>query len=287
VLVSSVIAWFGQAGRDLPWRRPDRTPWGVVVSEVMLQQTPVARVLEPWRRWLERWPRPVDLAAASPAEVLRQWERLGYPRRALRLREATIVMRDDYDGAVPDTVEQLASLPGFGHYTAAAVAAFAFGRRAVVLDTNIRRLLARTLNGEALPAPSLKRAELAQAEAILPIAPAESVAWNRAAMELGSLVCRARQPACADCPVIADCRWYQAGQPADPHADRRRPQSWAGSDRQARGRIMAALRAAPDGVALAAATALIVDPEQAHRAITGLIADGLAVQCGEWLQLPS
>jgi endonuclease III len=167
-LVARVVAWYDERARDLPWRAPDRTPWGVLASEVMLQQTPVARVEPAWRAWMARWPTPADLAAASPADVLRAWDRLGYPRRALRLQECARALVDRHAGVVPDDEEALLALPGVGAYTAAAVRAFAFGRRAVVLDTNVRRVLARATLGRALPAPAQTRAEVAHADAVAP-----------------------------------------------------------------------------------------------------------------------
>jgi len=283
----SLAAWYAQHGRDLPWRHPECSSWGVLVSEVMLQQTPVARVVGPWRQWVERWPTPPDLAATTPADVLRQWGRLGYPRRALRLRQTAITLTIIHAGAVPTTPEELATLPGIGPYTAAAVAAFAFGCRVVVLDTNIRRLLARAVTGQALPPPSPRAAERRLAEALLPETAGDSVIWNQAAMEFGALVCTARSPGCADCPVADDCAWRAHGCPPDPFAGQRRAQTWAGSDRQARGLILAALRAAPDGLLAADALALIADPTQARRALAGLLADGLAARQSDWLTLPS
>src|SRR5690606_7452204 len=136
-------AWFDHAARDLPWRRPECSPWGVLVSEIMLQQTPVVRVLPAWMSWMERWPTPAHLAAASQADAVRAWDRLGYPRRAKRLWECAGEIVRRHGGEVPDDEEELLALPGIGAYTAAAVRSFAFGRRAVVLDTNVRRVIAR------------------------------------------------------------------------------------------------------------------------------------------------
>ena len=285
-LAPSLAAWYAGHGRDLPWRDPECSAWGVLISEVMLQQTPVTRVLEPWRRWLALWPSPADLAAATPADVLRQWGRLGYPRRAVRLRLAALAIVTDHAGAVPSTPEELAALPGVGAYTAAAVAAFAFGRRVVVLDTNVRRVLTRTVTGEALPPPSLRAAERRLAEALLPGEADAAVIWNQAAMEFGALICTVRAPGCDECPAASDCAWRQSGYPADAFAAARRTQTWAGSDRQARGLILAALRAAPDGLPEQQALTLVADPAQARRAIAGLLADGLAARVGRRLTLP-
>lgn len=279
LLWRDLVEWYDAHRRDLPWRAPGTSGWAVLVSEVMLQQTPVRRVEPIWRAWMARWPTPSALAAASPADVLRAWDRLGYPRRALRLREAAAVIADRYDDVVPSDRSALLSLPGVGGYTAAAVRAFAYGERDVVLDTNVRRVLGRLLDGEALPAPSLTRAEERRAAAALPEDPAASAVWNVALMELGALVCTARSPACDSCPVTDRCAWRAAGYPGDTHAGRRRTQPWEGTDRQARGRLMAALRDAtgplaeadlPDGG----------DPQQRARALSGLVADRLVTATG-------
>ncbi|WP_171104471.1 A/G-specific adenine glycosylase, partial [Promicromonospora citrea] len=202
---ATVVDWFEGAARDLPWRAADRTPYGVLVSEVMLQQTPVVRVEPAWHAWMEQWPTPADLAAAPTAEVLRAWGRLGYPRRALRLQECARAVVERHGGVVPGTEEELRALPGIGEYTAAAVVAFAFGRRSVVVDTNVRRVLARTVGGVALPAPSYTAAERAQATAVAPESDADAARWAAASMELGALVCTARAPRCGACPVADLC----------------------------------------------------------------------------------
>ncbi|MFC7407051.1 A/G-specific adenine glycosylase [Georgenia alba] len=282
----AVLSWYDAHARDLPWRRPRTSAWAVLVSEVMLQQTPVSRVEPAWRAWLARWPTPADLAAAPTAEVLRAWDRLGYPRRALRLRECAAVIRDRHGGRVPQSEEELRELPGIGTYTAAAVAAFAYGRRAVVLDTNVRRVLGRALAGQALPPPALGRDERDRAAAYLPADAARSVRWNVGVMELGALVCTARAPRCEACPLRGSCAWLRAGRPADPHAATRRRQAWHGTDRQARGRIMAVLRARDGWHAEAdllragaggADPAALTDPTQPARALASLVSDGLAV----------
>jgi len=269
-----VLDWYAAHRRDLPWRLPGTSAWAVLVSEVMLQQTPVVRVEPAWREWMRRWPDPAALAAATPAEVLRAWDRLGYPRRALRLREAAIAIRDRHGGAVPRTSAELRALPGVGSYTAAAIRSFAYGQRDVVLDTNVRRVLARVLDGAALPAPSLTRAEERRAEAVVPADAATSARWNIGLMELGALVCTARSPRCESCPLARACAWRGAGKPGDVHAARRRSQPWQGTDRQARGRLMAALR---DAVEPLAVTELPDwgDEAQRARALAGLVADGL------------
>ncbi|MEG3616021.1 A/G-specific adenine glycosylase [Isoptericola haloaureus] len=274
-LVERVTAWFADAARDLPWRAPDRTPWGVLVSEVMLQQTPVVRVEPVWREWMGRWPSPADLAAAPTPEVLRAWGRLGYPRRALRLADCARAIVERHGGAVPSDEEALRALPGVGEYTAAAVRAFAFGRRAVVVDTNVRRVQARTVTGDALPAPSYTAAERRLATSLVPDGDTDAAAWAAASMELGAVVCTARVPRCDACPVRDLCAWRLAGFPPDEHAHRRRTQSWDGTDRQVRGRVMATLRGADGPVP----RALLTDagPEaQLDRCLAGLVEDGLA-----------
>ncbi|MFC4554517.1 A/G-specific adenine glycosylase [Georgenia faecalis] len=279
-LRDAVLTWFGHHARDLAWRRPGTSAWGVLVSEVMAQQTPVARVEPAWREWMERWPTPADLAAAEDADVLRAWGRLGYPRRALRLRACAAAVVERHGGVVPVDEADLLALPGVGAYTAAAVRAFAHGRHAVVLDTNVRRVLARILAGLALPGPAPTREEVRAAHALVPADDAGSARWNVAVMELGALVCTARAPRCEACPVASACRWYAAGRPAN--AAPRRPQAWTGSDRQARGRLMAVLRELPDDARLGRADLLAVlpgtDVDQPARALASLVADGLVAE---------
>lgn len=271
----AVLRWYREHARDLPWRRADASAWGVLVSEVMLQQTPVVRVEPRWQEWMTRWPTPAHLAAAPTADLLRAWDRLGYPRRALRLRAAAQAISTEHGGRVPADEQTLRSLPGIGEYTAAAVAAFAYRRRAVVLDTNVRRVLARAAGGQALPPPAPRWAERELAESFLPRDGAASARWNVAVMELGALVCTARDPRCEQCPLARRCAWVAAGRPADAHADRRRTQAWHGTDRQARGRVMAALRA-QDQLSAAEVVDLWPEPEQRSRILATLVTDGLA-----------
>src|SRR6476469_8443954 len=244
LLHERVNGWYAEAGRQhLPWREPHASPWGVFLSEVMSQQTPLARVEPIWREWMDRWPTPTDLAAAAPGDAVRAWGRLGYPRRALRLHEAARALVERHGGEVPDTEAQLLALPGIGAYTAAAVACFAFGQPTVVVDTNVRRVLVRTLLGEAQAAPAMSRAERDLAVTALPEDRDDAVVWNVAAMELGALVCTARSPRCDECRVADLCAWKRAGRPAYT-GPARRAQAWDGTDRQARGALLGVLRAA-------------------------------------------
>jgi A/G-specific adenine glycosylase len=275
-IAGPVLEWYGLVARDLPWRRPQAGPWGVLVSEVMLQQTPVNRVLPAWEAWLARWPDPAALAAEPSGEAVRMWGRLGYPRRALRLHQAATAIVERHGGAVPAKVDELLALPGIGTYTARAVAAFAFRQRQPVVDVNVRRLVARAVEGRAEGPAAVSRQDLALVEELLP-ADAETAARASAAfMELGALVCVARTPRCAGCPVRERCAWLLAGAPpADSPA--RRPQGYAGTDRQVRGRLLAVLRDADGPVDAALLDAAWDEPVQRDRALRGLLDDGLAV----------
>jgi A/G-specific adenine glycosylase len=274
-----VLAWYSRARRDLPWRDAGCSPWGVLVSEVMLQQTPVVRVLPAWRAWLSRWPTPAALAADPPGEAIRSWDRLGYPRRALRLHAAATAIVERHGGEVPADHADLLALPGIGGYTASAVASFAFGQRHAVLDTNVRRVLARVVGGEQFPAPALTTAETSRARDLLPDEPAVAARWAVAVMELGALVCTARTPRCAQCPLLTRCRWTLDGQP--PYdGPARRGQAYAGTDRYVRGLILAVLRAADTPVprrrlAVAVPDTALRDPLQRERCLDALVADGL------------
>jgi len=278
-LHETILDWYADHARDLPWRRPETSPWGVVVSEFMLQQTPVARVLPVWEAWLERWPTPASLAAEPSGEAVRAWGRLGYPRRALRLHAAATAMVDQHDGAVPTTYAELIALPGIGDYTAAAIASFAFGQRHVVLDTNVRRVHARVLGGEEFPATAPTRAERDRAAALLPDDEAEAATWAIAVMELGALVCTARRPACERCPVADLCRWRAAGHPAY-DGPPRKVQDYAGTDRQCRGRLLAVLRDSDGPVHRSRLDAAWHLAEQRERCLTSLLDDGLVVAAG-------
>ncbi len=270
-----VLDWYADHARDLPWRGPGSTPWSVMVSEFMLQQTPVARVLPVHEEWLRRWPSPGALAAAPVGEAVRAWGRLGYPRRALRLHAAACVIMDRHGGEVPESYEDLVALPGVGDYTASAIASFAFGARHTVLDTNVRRVFARAVGGTELAAASLTRAERDVAQALLPLE--EAATWAVAVMELGALVCTATSPRCDACPVSDLCTWNLAGRPAY-DGPPRRTQSWAGTDRQARGRLMAVLRDSDGPVCRSRLDAAWSDVPQRERALASLLTDGLVVE---------
>jgi A/G-specific adenine glycosylase len=272
----ALLNFFAEFGRDLPWRRPAASPWAVLVSEFMLQQTPVVRVLPVFDLWMKRWPRPVDLAADSPGDAVRSWGRLGYPRRALRLHAAATAISNEHDGQVPSEVGVLMSLPGVGEYTARAVAAFAFRTRTPVVDTNVRRVLSRAVRGlDSIrePATSADRQEL---EALLPTEPDMAARFSAAVMELGALICTAGNPDCADCPLLSRCAWRAAGYPSS--SARRPAQTWAGTDRQVRGRIMALLRDSSDPVVPAAVDFIWPDATQRDRCVASLVVDGLAVR---------
>jgi A/G-specific adenine glycosylase len=281
-----VLTWYRQNARQLPWRAPDVDGWRVLVSEVMLQQTPVSRVLPAYDAWVSRWPTPSALAADPPGEAVRMWGRLGYPRRALRLHEAATAVDQRHGGVVPADIASLRALPGVGEYTAAAVAAFAYRRRAVVLDTNVRRVIARAFTGSELPAVSVTKPERALAESLLPSDDHTAADWSVGLMELGALLCTATSPKCGPCPIRDHCQWRRDGYPAD-DGPPRKAQTYAGTDRQCRGRILAVLREAEGDVPTAAVEAVWDDRTQRERALASLIDDGLVVEAGEGsLRLP-
>lgn len=269
-----ILVWYGEHQRDLPWRASDASPWSILVSEVMLQQTPVIRVLPVWTDWMRRWPTPPDLAAAAPGEAVRHWGRLGYPRRALRLHAAATQLATVHDGRVPADLEKLRALPGVGSYTAAAVGAFAFGIRCAVVDTNVRRVHARSVTGSAQAAPALTAAETRLAEELLPADDADAATWNVAVMELGALICTASSPDCDRCPVADRCAWVSAGRPAY-DGPVKRAQRWNGTDRQVRGLLLQALRDAEGPVQQARLDLVWSDAAQRGRCLVGLIEDGL------------
>ncbi|UAL71478.1 A/G-specific adenine glycosylase [Streptomyces angustmyceticus] len=274
-----VTDWFDEHARDLPWRRPEAGAWGVMVSEFMLQQTPVSRVLPVYEQWLARWPRPADLAAEAPGEAVRAWGRLGYPRRALRLHAAASAIQERHGGDVPREHGQLLALPGVGEYTAAAVASFAYGQRHAVLDTNVRRVFARAVAGRQFPPNATTAAERKLARQLLPEDEKLAARWAAATMELGALLCTARAPECGRCPIAAQCAWRRAGSPAH-DGPARRTQTYAGTDRQVRGKLLAVLREAVSPVPQQALDAVWDEPVQRARALDGLVSDGLVEPLG-------
>ena len=286
-IAPAVSAWFAENGRDLPWRRPGFTAWGTLVSEFMLQQTPVVRVIPRLEQWLARWPTPADLAASESGEAVRAWDRLGYPRRALNLHRAAVAITENHGGIVPHDVDELLALPGVGDYTARAVAVFAYGKRHPVVDVNIRRVIARAVAGEGEPGPARTRVDLAAMEAILPVDETEARLANVAIMELGAIVCTARTPKCDVCPIADQCSWRQAGYPV--FEGQRAPvqKKFAGSDRQVRGLILAELRASDIPVTAAEIEATWPDAVQRERALSGLLRDGLVTASGDTYTLPA
>lgn len=285
-LATPLIAWYRENARDLPWRRPGFGAWGVLVSEFMLQQTPVNRVIPHLEAWLARWPTPAALAADAPAEAVRQWANLGYPRRALWLHRAAVEIRDRHGGDVPSDVDALLALTGIGDYTARAVAVFAYGMRHPVVDTNTRRVLARAVGGRSQPGPPSRR-DLDAMEALLPQDASAAALMNAAAMELGAVVCTARAPKCDACPIAHACAWRLAGCP-DTGDARRRQATYEGSDRQARGAVLKSLRdAVAHGLPIDEVAAHWPDLRQRDRAIDSLIADGLVEASGGMLSLPA
>jgi A/G-specific adenine glycosylase len=267
-LEKPITQWFAKNKRDLPWRAT--TPWGVMVSEFMLQQTPVARVLPKWNEWMERWPTPAELAIATPAQVITAWGRLGYPRRALRLHESAKIIARDFNNEVPESEEVLRSLPGIGDYTAAAISAFAFGANTLVMDVNIRRVLVRVLDGKEHPTSSPTVRERESRLAILPRRNADN--WAAATMELGALICTSKNPSCNDCPIISQCRWRKNGYPQSELV--RKSQDWHGTDRKCRGTIVQALRE-NESLTLSAIKKLWPEESQVEKALETLLADHL------------
>ncbi|HEY5050149.1 MAG TPA: A/G-specific adenine glycosylase [Acidothermaceae bacterium] len=273
-MVGELLDWYSHAARRLPWRAPAATAWAVLVSEIMLQQTPVARVLPAYEQWIARWPTPAALATAAPGDAVRAWDRLGYPRRALRLHATATTIVAIHGGQVPADYTQLRALPGVGDYTAAAVAAFAFRQRQVVLDTNVRRVLARAVSGIAEPSSAPTVAERRVASELLPDGGERAAAFSVALMELGALICRARAPQCSQCPVADRCAWRRAGYPPSALPPRR-GQGYEGTDRKARGAVLAVLRAQPGPAHVRQLRSAWPDDVQLDRALDGLIADGL------------
>lgn len=284
--------WWHTNARDLPWRFGRTTPWGVLVSEVMSQQTQMSRVVPYWTAWMRHWPDPEALAVASTAEVITAWGRLGYPRRALRLQECAREVATRYSNRLPRSYDELVALPGIGDYTASAVMSFAFGERIAVIDTNIRRVLSRLFVGEESLGGSTTAKDRRLAERVLPEDQADSVVtWNEAVMELGALVCTAKSPACQTCPVASDCAFLAAGRPGLGERRTRPRQRFAGTNRQVRGMVLAALRALPADVPIlprAQVAALWPDQAQLDACVASLDEDGLIEIIGdEGIRLPT
>jgi A/G-specific adenine glycosylase len=263
-----ITTWFKENKRDLPWRKSDA--WGVLVSEIMLQQTPVQRVLPIYQEWMKRWPTAADLAKATPAQVITAWGRLGYPRRALRLHECAKVITSELKGVIPNDETELRKLPGIGEYTAAAIVAFAFEGKSLVLDINIRRLFSRLYQGEEAPTAAPTKAERTEYAKYVPDKKAHL--WAAATMELGALICTAKKPLCGRCPVADKCKWRSLDYPTSERV--KRTQSWHGTDRQCRGTIVQALRDNPK-LSRREIKLLWDVPSQVEKAILTLLDDGL------------
>lgn len=284
----SLIDWFATEGRDLPWRAADFSPWGILVSEFMLQQTPVARVIPRLAEWLERWPTPAHLAAVPSGEAVRAWQSLGYPRRALYLHACATAITEKHGGVVPHDVDTLRALPGIGDYTSRAVAVFAYGHRHPVVDTNTRRVIARSVLGHDDAGPPSARRDLAAMNDLLPADDLDARRFNAAIMELGAIICTARRPDCSICPVRDACAWKRAGFPETHGPKKVIQKKFTGSDRQVRGLVLALLRRNDDrdGVDLQSVHELWPDAAQLERAVAGLIRDGLVETTAVGLTLP-
>lgn len=274
-IADTIADWYDRGHRDLPWRADGYPAWGILISEFMLQQTPVARVIPRLAEWLARWPTPADLASVPPGEAVRAWDRLGYPRRALALHAAATAIAADHGNAVPRDVDALLALPGVGPYTARAVAAFAYGVRVPVVDVNARRVLARAIDGNGESGPAQTRRELQLMESLLPRDEHRARLANAGVMELGQTVCTARAPRCELCPIAGECAWRSAGYPPYEGRPAPRQKAYEGSDRQVRGLILRELRASDTAVPADVIEALWPDAVQRERALAGLLRDGL------------
>lgn len=269
-----ITTWFKKNKRDLPWRKTDA--WGVLVSEFMLQQTPVNRVLPVYEAWMKRWPTAASLSKATPAEVITAWGRLGYPRRALRLHECAKEITHDFKGKIPESEAELRALPGIGEYTAAAITAFAFEKRSLVLDINIRRLFTRLFDGVETPTQAATKVEKSRYEELIP--KKDPHLWAAATMELGAVICTSQSPKCGICPVAHVCTWRSLDYPKSDVVKRR--QSWHGTDRQCRGTIVQALRE-NEVLTKSQITQLWDVPSQLEKALLTLLDDGLIESRGK------
>lgn len=276
-LQRDLLTWGEIARRDLPWRRT-RDPWAVLVSELMLQQTHVARVVARYEPFLERFPIAAACCAAPVSDVVTAWSGLGYNRRAVNLHRCAVAVCERHGGQLPDDIASLLALPGIGPYTARAVLVFASERDIGLVDTNAGRFVARALAG----APVTRSEAQALADRAVPTG--HGWEWGQAVFDLGALVCTKREPCCERCPISRHCRWQRAGRPRpDPiegSAGISAPQAtFDGSFRQGRGRLLARLTAGPvPSEEVADATGWPNDPVRAARAGEALIADGLAVR---------
>jgi A/G-specific adenine glycosylase len=269
-----ITSWFKKNKRDLPWRKTDA--WGVLVSEFMLQQTPVNRVLPIYEEWMKRWPTASSLSKATPAQVITAWGRLGYPRRALRLHECAKKITNNLGGKIPENEAELRALPGIGEYTAAAITAFAFEKRSLVLDINIRRFYARLFDGVETPTQAATKVEKSRYEELIP--KREPHVWAAASMELGAVICTSQAPKCGICPVAHVCAWRSLDYPKSDVVKRR--QSWHGTDRQCRGTIVQALRE-NEVLTKSQITQLWDVPSQLEKALLTLLDDGLIESRGK------
>lgn len=274
-----LVGWYRRSARDLPWRATGVSAWQILVSEFMLQQTPVARVAPIWVDWVARWPTPSATAAAGAADILRAWGRLGYPRRAKRLHECAVTIAAEYADVVPDDVDVLLQLPGVGAYTARAVACFAYDKRVPVVDTNVRRVVARAVHGRADAGSPSEARDHAEVQALLPKGNTAPV-FSAALMELGATICTARSPNCEICP-LTKCAWRDAGHPAG--AGPARPaQRYVGTDRQVRGKLLEVLRTSPVPVERTQLDVVwLTDTGQRDRALASLLVDGLVEQTAD------
>ncbi len=281
ILPIDVLAWGAEYLRDLPWRRT-RNPWFVMVAEVMLQQTQIDRVLKKWPEFLEEFPTVESCASSSLSEVVKQWAGMGFNRRAVKLHEAAKRIDEEHNGKIPSTVEELISLPGIGPYTARAILAFAFEQDEAVVDTNVGRVLARWTGQRLKP---MEAQELANRSVPL----GEGWAWNQAVLDLGSLICKSKNPACEKCPIRTSCSWKGVGvDPAKGSAGVSGTQSkFEGSDRQGRGKLVAALRTkSVSKKELAEVMGWPTDPERAERVASTVVSDGLAIYEKDTFSLP-
>ncbi|HEX3265487.1 MAG TPA: hypothetical protein VHR16_07445 [Candidatus Limnocylindrales bacterium] len=269
---AAALAWFEENGRDLAFRR-SLDPWAVLVSEVMAQQTQAERAANAWSMFIERYPTPAALAAASTAEVIRAWRGLGYNRRAVALRAAAIRITDEHDGRVPDSVDALEDLPGIGPYTARAVLAIAFGQQLAALDTNIERVLDRAIGRM----PTARRQRQALADGFVPAG--RSASWTHALMDIGATLCRKRDPRCGDCPLAADCAFVRSEEVRRAAPAKPRPRDhglrFEATTRWLRGRILDHLRDAPEGTWSTFASPIgLHDVEEVRASLAALAREG-------------